>query len=301
MRHEPVLLQEVLDALALDSGKHIIDGTLGDAGHAEQILERTGPDGTVLGIDVDAEAILRAKKFLHRFGERAIFVRDNFANVEDIVTNAQFGPVHGILLDLGWSTPQFEERGRGLSFAKAEEPLDMRLGGATTEKTAEYVVNEYNVDELSEIFEHYGEEPQARLIAEAIVESRAEERIKTVGELVEIILATYRKKLKTDKEIPWIGGLHPATKVFQALRIEVNDELHVIKSVLPQAIDVLESGGRLAVISFHSLEDRIVKHYFKKEQDRITILTKKPIVCGEEEHHANPRARSAKLRVIEKK
>lgn len=298
MRHVPVLLHEVIEALDLSPGKRIVDCTLGDAGHAEHILRRTAPNGRLLGIDVDPEAILRAKKFLHEFGDRVHFIRDNFSLLDQILVAASFVPVDGILMDFGWSTPQFEERGRGFSFHYADEPLDMRLSGKDGETAAD-IVNAYDEADLYKIFKVYGEEKQAKRIAAAIVEVRKTKDIKHVGELVEIILSVYRSVLKTDKEVPWIGGLHPATKSFQALRIAVNHELDVIETAIPLAINALAPGGRLAVISFHSLEDRIVKHQFKAAKG-IQILTKKPIVCGKAEFDANPPSRSAKLRVIQK-
>ncbi|MFA6426997.1 MAG: 16S rRNA (cytosine(1402)-N(4))-methyltransferase RsmH [Candidatus Magasanikbacteria bacterium] len=307
-RHIPVLLNEALDSLQLKPGMNVIDCTLGDAGHAEKILEKTEPNGMLMGIDADIEAVLRAKQFLYRFEGRTRYVRDNFERISDIVKENNFKPVNGILIDLGWSSPQFEERGRGFSFAKLNEPLDMKYGTNfqftifnLQNPTASDLINNLESQELEKVFREYGEENLSKEIAQAIVETRKEKRIEKVGDLVEIILQTYRKKLKSTKEIPWIGGLHPATKVFQALRIAVNDELGVVERTLPQAIQVLEPGGRLCVISFHSLEDGIVKHYFKSQDTKsIKIITKKPIVCGKEEYEKNPSARSAKLRVIEK-
>jgi 16S rRNA (cytosine1402-N4)-methyltransferase len=303
MRHIPVLLKEVIESLNLKANKNIIDGTLGDAGHAEAILEKIAPQGMVLGIDADAEAVLNAKRNLYRFEDRAVFVRDNFKNIKKIVKENNFSPVDGILLDLGWSTPQFMERGRGFSF-ELDEPLDMRYDINVMEEnkiTAKEIVNKYLPDELGEIFRKLGEEGLYKEIAETIVQKRKEKEIVNTFELVEIILAVYRKKLGTDKEIPWVGGIHPATKVFQALRIEVNNELQVLKETLPEAVEMLSSGGRLAVISFHSLEDRIVKHYFQSlPVAQFTTITKKPLIAREDELKNNPRARSAKLRVIQK-
>ncbi len=300
MRHIPVLLHEVLDGLNLRDGIHVIDGTLGDAGHSEKILEQISPNGRLLGIDADAEAILRAKKFLENVEDRTTLVRGNFAEIDSIVAQNNFEPVHAILIDLGWSSPQFEERGRGFSF-QLDEPLDMRYDSTNGNDTAATLVQELDRDQLATIFKEYGEEKLSEQIAEAIVEKRKEQSIETTKQLTDIILQVYREKLKTDKEIPWIGGIHPATKVFQALRIAVNRELDVLKEVLPKAIDVLASGGRLAIISFHSLEDRIVKHYFKSQQGKtVNIITKKPIVCTDDEAKENPRARSAKLRIVEK-
>ncbi|MBI5221915.1 MAG: 16S rRNA (cytosine(1402)-N(4))-methyltransferase RsmH [Candidatus Magasanikbacteria bacterium] len=309
MRHVPVLLKEVVDTLQLKQGMNVIDATLGDAGHAEKILEKIGTDGKLLGIDADAEAVLRAKQYLYGFSKQTIFIRDNFVNLKKIVTENNFNPVNGILLDLGWSSPQFEERGRGFSFLKEDEPIDMRYGcqilnpksEILNQRTASELVNNLSIDELEKIFREYGEEKLSKEIAEAIVENRKENKIEKVGDLVEIILTVYRNKLKSKKEIPWVGGLHPATKVFQALRIAVNDELDVLRAVLPQAVDALAPGGRLAVITFHSLEDRIVKHYFKGQDGRtLHIVSKKPIICSVEECENNPRARSAKLRVAER-
>lgn len=327
MRHIPVLLQEVIDALQLMPGKNIIDCTIGDAGHSEEILKHTGPQGMLLGIDADAESLLRAKQYLYKFEHRVIFERNNFEHLRQITQEKKFEPVQGILMDFGWSSPQFEERGRGFSFSKRNEPLDMRYDiylkcphmtddppkGIDGEPlygpcTAAELLHNLSSDDLNGIFKKYGEEKLSKEIAEAIVEKRKEYVLETVGDLVGVILEVYRKKLKIpsqksgqiEKKVPWIGGLHPATKVFQALRIAVNDELGVIERVLPQAIDILQSGGRLAVITFHSLEDRIVKHFFKKHIYMIKIVTKKPIICSQEEYDQNPPSRSAKLRVIEK-
>lgn len=304
-RHIPVLLNEVLEALNLAPGRNIIDCTLGDAGHAEEILKKTAPQGRLLGIDADTESILRAKKYLYDYQDRVFFVRDNFVNLKEVVKKEKFGPVHGILLDLGWSTPQFEERGRGFSFQNSDEPLDMRYAknmehGTWNKLTAADILNDENREELARIFREYGEDNFSKQIAEAIVHYRKEEPIKTARQLVNIILEIYRKKLGSKKEVPWVRGLHPATKVFQALRIAVNNELDVLERILPQAVDILTPGGRLAVISFHSLEDRIVKHYFKSQKNKtLKIINKKPIIASDEEVKNNPRARSAKLRVVE--
>ncbi len=302
MRHVPVHLNEVVENLNLHLGDNVIDCTLGDAGHSEAMLEKISPNGKLLGLDADPESVLRAKQYLYRFGERAKFVRDNFLNLKKIVTETGFGPVNAILFDLGWSTPQFQERGRGFSF-ETDEPLDMRYSGGQSNdesQTAAQIVNDYPEKELTKIFKQYGEEKFADLIARAVTIARKESRIEKTKQLTEIILKVYREKLHSDKEVPWIGGIHPATKIFQALRIETNKELEVLKKVLPDAIDVLAPGGRLAVITFHSLEDRIVKHLFQKNISKIMIITKKPIVASEEELKVNQRARSAKLRVIEK-
>jgi len=299
MRHVPVLLNEVLEGLNLNKNSKVIDCTLGDAGHSEAILDKVGPKGKLLGIDADPESLLRAKRNLYRYENQVTFVRDNFVNLKEIVSANNFENANAILIDLGWSTPQFKERGRGFSFEN-DEPLDMRYGGVTGE-TATDIINEYSEAELEKILRYYGEENLSREVAKEIVGARAVNRIDHTAPLVEIILGVYRRKLKTTKEIPWVGGIHPATKVFQALRIAVNKELEVIKQVLPEAIDALVSGGRLAVITFHSLEDRIVKQYFVKTQNKtIRIINKKPLIASEEELANNPSSRSAKLRIIEK-
>jgi 16S rRNA (cytosine1402-N4)-methyltransferase len=300
MRHLPVLLKETITALNLAPGKNAVDCTLGDAGHSEAILERTAPNGMLLGIDTDIEAILCAKRFLYRFEDRVKLVKSNFAHLKRIIEENNFQPVQAILLDLGWSSPQFEERGRGFSFQK-NEPLDMRYAVDVKEETAAEILNNYSEEGLKNIFKNFGEEKFASEIAAAVVLNRKSKKIEKTGELVELILRVYREKFKTDKEMPWIGGIHPATKVFQALRIAVNKELEVLKEVLPQAMELLTPGGRLAVISFHSLEDRIVKQYFQKINNKLgKIVNKKPIVASEEEIKNNPRSRSAKLRIIEK-
>ena len=299
MRHIPVLKDEVLDSIPVKSDLKVVDCTLGDAGHSELILEKIEGQGKLLGIDADVESVLRAKRFLYRFEDQTIFVRDNFKNLSKILKENNFEGADFILADFGWSTPQFKERGRGFSF-EGEEPLDMRYS-ITQDKTAKYFVNNLSVEELAKIFTDFGEEKFAKDIAVGIGRQRKTKEIDTNKELSELILQVYREKLNSTKIIPWIGGLHPATKAFQALRIAVNEELSVIKEFLPQAVDGLTKGGRLAIITFHSLEDRIVKHYFQSIDNKKTkFLNKKPISVSEEEKKENPSSRSAKLRVVEK-
>ncbi len=308
-RHTPVLLHEVLHSLDLKPGMKVIDATLGDAGHSEAMLQKIIPQGHLLGLDADTEAILRAKRFLYRFEKNTFLVHENFVHLQSLAEKNGFFPADAILLDLGWSTPQFAERGRGFSFEK-DEPLDMRYGAESQflpisakqkNLTAANVVNMYSADELIKIFHSFGEEKWSAAIAEQVVATRKKTPIVSTQQLVEIILAVYRTKLRSQKEIPWVGGLHPATKVFQALRIEVNQELEVLKKVLPQAIDILKPGGRLAVITFHSLEDRIVKHFFQSFHNKtLSIITKKPLVASLDELASNARSRSAKLRVAAK-
>jgi len=301
MRHVPVLLHETIEFLNLKPGSKVVDCTLGDAGHSEKILEIIGANGKFLGIDADPEAVLRAKQYLYNFDEQTIFVRDNFLNLGKILAENSFTPVDAVLMDLGWSTPQFSDRGRGFSFEK-DESLDMRYDSLNSQtKTAADIINESSFSELEKIFKNYGEEKFAGEIARAIEDQRKFAPISGTKQLAEIILQVYREKLHSDKEVPWIGGIHPATKVFQALRIAVNDELGVLKKVLPQAVESLNIGGRLAVITFHSLEDRIAKQFFQKENNKsVKIINKKPIIVSADELQNNPRARSAKLRIIEK-
>jgi 16S rRNA (cytosine1402-N4)-methyltransferase len=299
MRHVPVLLNEVIDSLQLKSGFKVIDCTLGDGGHSESMLEKIGNKGKLLGIDTDAESLFRAKNNLYRFADQIIFARSNFADLKNTAEKNGFVPADAILMDLGWSTPQFKERGRGFTFA-ADEPLDMRFDANAETPTAAEILNQSSAEDLYKIFHNFGEEKLSLEIAQAIVNSRKDAEIKTTGQLVEIVLQVYRKKLHTDKEIPWVGGTHPATQVFQALRVAVNKELEVIKQALPQALEILAKEGRLAVITFHSLEDRIVKQFFQKNSRLVRLVNRKPIIAGEKELLENPSARSAKLRVVEK-
>lgn len=304
--HVPVLAKEVIELLNPQKGENAIDGTLGDGGHAEKILEATGPKGKLLGIDLDPRALETARKRLAKFGSRFSSVQGNFSSMEELAARENFENPSIILLDLGLRTAELEASGRGFSF-KRDEPLDMRFDPSGLH-TAGRIVNDSSREELEKILNLFGEEPLAREIVGAIVLERKRDPITTTGQLSEIVLSAYRKKLKSKKEIPWIGGLHPATRTFQALRIRTNDELEHLRAVLPQAIRLLRPLGRLAVISFHSLEDRIVKRFFKESSstkvsdDRPTlrILTKRPIVPSEEEIKQNPASRSAKLRVAEK-
>ncbi|PSO44640.1 MAG: 16S rRNA (cytosine(1402)-N(4))-methyltransferase, partial [Parcubacteria group bacterium QH_9_35_7] len=216
--------------------------------------------------------------------------------LEKIVEETGLKDIQAILFDLGWSTSQLEDK-KGFSFQNKEK-LDMRYGDKG--KTASELVNNLPKDELDFIFRRYGEEKFSNKIAREIVDKREDSPIETTNQLVDIILKVYRNKLNSDKEVPWTGGTHPATQVFQALRIAVNKELKSLKQALPQAVEVLDNLGRIAVISFHSLEDRIVKHFFKDNEDRLEIITKSPITPAESELEQNPKARSAKLRVAEK-
>jgi len=291
MIHKAVLKKEVLENLAPRPNENFIDCTIGEGGHTEDILEKNGPEGKVLGIDLDPQQI-SASQWLHvKFQERIILINDSYANLIEIISRKEFGPVNGILLDLGMSSAQLIRAQKGFSF-QLDQGLDMRYNDEANYLTAEKIINEWSQEKIEEILENYGEEKFARKIAENIVEKRKQGRIKTTFQLIEIIKESvspaYRK-----------GKIHYATKSFQALRIAVNDELESVKRVLSQAVSIMAPEGRLAVISFHSLEDRIVKKFFAEQLKKgtIKILTKKPITASREERGKNPRSRSAKLRV----
>ena len=292
--HIPVLQKEVIKYLDPKPNENFIDATIGGGGHASELLQKTAPRGRVLGIDWTQEAIQGIKTY-QKDMPNLILICDNFANLAEIVKQNKFNKVKGILLDLGYSSWHLEESGRGFSFQK-KELLDMRYN-AQNQLTAEKIVNFWSKFEIERILREYGEERFAENIAQRIIEERKSKAIQTTSQLVEIISrAVPRGYLH--------GRIHFATRTFQALRIAVNDELSNIEKVLPQALQVLELGGRIAVISFHSLEDRIVKNFFSAyakgyggQEKQIEILTKKPIVPNWQEIKINARARSAKLRV----
>lgn len=293
--HQSVLTKEIIEFLNPKGKDNFIDCTTGNGGHALALLEKTEPEGRVLGLDLDKKALEVTKKRVAEAGflDRLILVEDNFANLKKIVESYKFQPVSGIILDLGLSSAQLADEERGFSF-KSHGQLDMRFG--RTKLTAYEIVNSWSKDELAEIFANYGEEPQAKKIAELIVEKRKKSPFNSAYDLANLILKVkyYSKRKK----------IHPATKVFQALRIAVNEELVNLEKVLPQAVEILAPGGRLAVISFHSLEDRIIKNFFRvearSEKPAIRLINKKVIKPSYLEIKENPRARSAKLRVIEK-
>jgi 16S rRNA (cytosine1402-N4)-methyltransferase len=288
MTHKPVLPKEVLEYLDPKPNENFIDCTVGQGGHARLILEKTAPKGVILGIDQDPKQIENCRKQLHDLKERIVLVNSSYANLKKIVEENRFGQIHGILIDLGMSSWQLEESGRGFSFLK-DEPLIMAYNQEGL--TAEQILNKWPAEDLEFIFENYGEERFSKRIARKIIEARKIRPIETTFQLVEII----RKSMPTRYQF---GKIHFATRVFQALRIATNNELENLKNVLPQITEVLESGARLAVISFHSAEDRIVKNFLKEKskENIIKILTKKPITAGSEEIAENPRSRSAKLR-----
>ena len=288
--HIPVLQKEVIEYLDPKPNENFIDCTIGEGGHSLAILEKNAPKGKVLGIDADAEVIKNTKYYIQNtiYKNRVVLVSDNFANLKEIVRREKFIKVCGILLDLGMSSWHLEESGRGFSFLR-NEPLDMRYN-LENPLTAEKIVNYWSKSEIEKILREYGEERFAKKIAERIIESRAKP-IETTFQLIEIIKSVIPRKYQA-------GRLHPATRTFQALRIVVNDELNNLEKTLPQAINVLNRGGRLVVISFHSLEDRIVKNFLKKcgGDAYVKLITKKPIGPSKEEIINNPRSRSAKLR-----
>ncbi len=288
--HIPVLLKEVLEHLNPKSGQNFIDATVGNGGHAAAILEKTAPGGKLIAIDRDPESLARAKSNLKAFESRVLFINDSFGSIKAIVEQSRVSLVHGVVFDLGMSSEQLENSGRGFSFQK-DEILDMRFDPRTP-VTAEDIINDYTEKELTEIFEKWGEESRAGVIARAIAENREKKRIKTTTELADIVEKVKRR----------VGRIHPATQIFQALRIEVNQELAELERALADLPDILSKGGRAAFISFHSLEDRIVKNWSRdfNKKNIIKNLTKKPAVPSFEEIRANPRSRSAKLRVIEK-
>ena len=282
--HVSVLFQEVIDFLAPHEGGRYIDGTVGAGGHSAGILEASSPTGRLLGFDADPKSLAVAKENLARFGERAILVHSNFENLKTIADQNNFAPVDGIVLDLGLSSMQLADAERGFSFL-TDGTLDMRFNPDEETNAAE-LVNTLSEKELADLIYAYGEEHASRRIARAIVYARP---IKTAAHLASVI----------EKSMGRRGKIHPATQTFQALRIAVNREIDVLENVLPQAVELLKPQGRVAIISFHSLEDRIVKNFFRSS-DQLRVLTKHPVRPSEEEVQTNSRSRSAKLRVAER-
>jgi 16S rRNA (cytosine1402-N4)-methyltransferase len=303
VKHIPVLLKEVIECLNPKPGQNFIDATYGSGGHSRTILERIKPNGRLLAIDADKQSLEEFKLPLldqdidgqvnSKFKDKVIFINDNFVNLKKIYEQYFPHAVSGILFDLGLSTSLLEESGRGFSF-KQDEALDMRFNVEAQDLTAAEVLNNYSLEDLYNIFKNFGEYPHAHHLAKGICEQRGIKKFETTRDLVEIVLKHHFPRR-------W-QRIHPATQVFQALRIEVNNELENLAKALPQAMDILEPGGRLAVIAFHSLEDRIVKNFFRDEArgGKLKLLTKKPLRAAEQEIINNPRSRSAKLRVAEK-
>lgn len=288
--HIPVLLSEVIHHLQPEPNKSFIDGTVGQGGHAQALLEHVLPGGrqkVLLAIDRDKRNLDVAKKRLARFKDAVVFVNDSFANIKHQAFVHGFHEVDGILLDLGFSSAHVDDPERGFSF-QSDGPLDMRYDTSQS-LTAAKIVNEWDEPELARIFRQYGEEKQAGKIVKAIVEQRQRHLFERTIELAKCV----------EGVVPRRGKIHPATRVFQALRIAVNDELGQLRKALPYCVDLLNLGGRLAIISFHSLEDRMVKAFMKERVD-LRVITKHVITASEAEVRSNPRARSAKLRVAEK-
>jgi len=288
--HQSVLLEEVIDALAPAGGGVYVDANLGLGGHAERILQESAPDGRLIGFEWDQEAMAMARARLAPFGSRVEFVPQNFAAMPQCLKELGISKVDGILCDLGLSSYQLDASQRGFTF-KGSQPLDMRMDSRQGQ-TAGDLINRASEEELADIFFYFGEERQARRIASSIVESRKTFSIDTTDQLVTIVEKAIPKKFHPKK-------IHVATKVFQALRIAVNHELENLIELLKFAPEILKNDAKFCVISFHSLEDRLVKRAFGDSQT-LAIVTKRPIGAGEEELTINPRARSAKLRVAKK-
>lgn len=281
--HIPVLAREVLEGLALKPGSRVLDGTVGLGGHAKLMLAATGPNGELVGFDRDDRNLIVAKERCAEFGDRVTLIHDSFSSIE----SRDIGTFDAMLFDLGFSSVHVDDASRGFSFMK-DGPLDMRYD-TRQELSAEVIVNTWTRDDLTTILRRFGEEPRSAIIAKAIVDARREMRIDTTYQLAEIVASVVHRT----------GKIHPATKTFQALRIVVNDELGEVERGLTAALAKLNSGGRCAVITFHSLEDRAVKILFKT-QAGLKPITKKPIVATQTEMIENPRSRSAKLRIVEK-
>lgn len=306
--HISVLLEETIEKLNIKPDGIYVDGTLGGAGHAHEVCRHLSDKGRYIGIDQDADAIAASTKRLEEFGDKVTIVRDNYVNMPKVLKNLGITGVDGILLDLGVSSFQLDEKERGFTY-REDVPLDMRMD-QRQKLTARDIVNEYSEMELFHIIKDYGEEKFAKNIAKHIVNKRKEKPVETTGELIDIIKGAIPMKVRA------VGG-HPAKKTFQAIRIECNRELDVLKDSLDAMIDLLNPGGKLCIITFHSLEDRIVKRAFKKNENPCTCppnfpvcvcgkvskgkqITRKPIVPGEKELEENKRAKSSKLRVFEK-
>lgn len=306
-KHKSVLLNECIEGLNIKKEGIYVDGTLGGGGHSYEILRKLSPNGRLIGIDRDKDALNAASKKLNEFNNFTT-VHDNHANILEILKNLGIQGVDGILLDLGVSSYQLDEASRGFSYMN-DAPLDMRMN--REDKISAYeVVNNYSEEKLSRIFFDYGEERYSKSIAKKICKVRGENKISTTLELVEVIKSAMPSSALNEKQ-------HPAKRVFQAIRIEVNEELTKLKQAVEDSIKALNNGGRLAIITFHSLEDKIVKHTYEDMQGRCTcpkdfpvcvcnyisygrIVNKKPIISNEEELKENPRARSAKLRIFER-
>lgn len=306
--HKSVLLYETVGSLNIKPGGLYVDGTLGGGGHAYEVCKRLG-SGKLIGIDQDADAIEAAGKRLLPFQDKATIVRSNYANIKEVLKDLEIEGVDGIYLDLGVSSYQLDNEERGFTY-RVDAPLDMRMDQRQTQ-TASDIVNGYEERELYRIIRDYGEDKFAKNIAKHIVAARQQSPIMTTGQLTQIIRESIPMKIQA-------AGGHPAKRTFQAIRIELNKELDVLRDSLDGMIDLLDDGGRLCIITFHSLEDRIVKTIFRKNENPCTcppdfpvcvcgkkskgrVITRKPILPSDEEMEENPRSKSAKLRIFEKK
>lgn len=306
MKHYSVMLQEAVEGLNIKPDGIYVDATLGYAGHSSEILKKI-KKGHLYSFDQDEEAIKDAEVRLKEIGTNFTIIHSNFSALEEKLKEYNVEKVDGILFDLGLSSPQIDNVDRGFTFMN-NAPLDMRMDQSST-KTAYDVVNNYSEAELSQIFFLYGEEKLSKVIAKKIIEARNQKKINTTQELVDIISSSVGAK--------YFNKFHPERQIFQAIRIEVNNELGVLKDVLPQALNMLNKGGRISVITFHSLEDRIVKQFFKKESEiddlvkglpeipkdylpKLKLINKKPILPSNNEINENSRSKSAKLRIVER-
>lgn len=307
--HIPVLLNEVIEGLNLKSNQNVIDATLGGGGHSEAILEKIAPSGVIIGFDLDSSAIEIAKNRLAKFGNRVIYINDNYQNLKKYESQFDFG-INAILLDLGLSLYQLQDKSRGFSFLD-ESGLDMKYNKDESGPDAKYIINNYKEEDLIKIFNDFGEEKLAKQIAKEIISARKVKEINTAIELSDVISRIYRRFYKK------YSRTNPATKVFQALRIYVNREFENIENFLPDAIKILRPDGRFVVISYHSLEDRIIKNYFRTEsrdcicplelpecrcnhKANIRIINKSIIIPSQEEIVLNSASESAKMRIVEK-
>ena len=308
-KHVSVLLEETIDGLDIKPDGIYVDGTLGGGGHAYEVCKRLSNKGRFIGIDQDGEALEAARKRLSEFEDKTSLVRSNYCEIDTILKDLNVEKVDGIVLDLGVSSYQIDNLERGFSY-KSDAPLDMRMDTRQS-RTASSVVNEYSEMELFRVIRDYGEDKFAKNIAKHIVQERAKKPIETTGELTEIIRASIPMKVQ-------VTGGHPAKRTFQAIRIELNKELEVLQNNLDDMIDLLNPGGRICIITFHSLEDRIVKSNFKRNENPCTcpsdfpvcvcgkvskgkVITRKPILPSEKELEENSRSKSAKLRVFERR
>lgn len=307
--HTSVLLYETVDSLNIRPDGIYVDGTLGGGGHASLVLSRLGEQGRLVGLDQDADAIAAAGERLKEYGDRVTVIRTNYENIKDALASQGISGADGIYLDLGVSSYQLDTADRGFTYREDDAPLDMRMDQRNTQ-TAKDIVNGYSEMELYRIIRDYGEDRFAKNIAKHIVKARQEKEIETAGELTEIIKASIPAKVRAT------GG-HPSKRTFQAIRIELNRELQVLEQSIDTMIDLLNPGGRLSIITFHSLEDRIVKNKFRENENpcicppefpvcmcgrksKGRVVTRKPVLPSEEELAANKRSKSAKLRVFEK-